>query len=251
MSRMSLRVVFLLIGCMAFSTLQAMHHLKSERIAATEKLLDDPKRPDSARDAGRKPAQVIEFLGIKEGMTMLDLWAAGGYYTEVLSKVVGPGGKVYSQNTKFLLEMRDGVNEKTLSSRLADDRLANVERVNMDIRDLKFEPGSLDGAMLVLNFHDIANRSEEAVIGTLRLVAGFLKPDGFIGLIDHIGTDGNDNAKLHRIKKSRVLAAIEKAGLKVSAESDVLLNGEDDHTKSVFHPDVRGKTDRFLLKVTR
>lgn len=91
---------------------------------------EDRAAADRARDAGRKPAEVVAFLGIGSGMTVMDLIAAGGYYTEVLSLAVGPTGKVYSQNPPRVLQFRDGANEKALSARLADGRLPNVERVN-------------------------------------------------------------------------------------------------------------------------
>jgi len=78
---------------------------------------------DQARDAGRKPAAIIEFLGIKPGMRVLDVIAAGGWYTEVLALAVGPDGHVVAQNPPVILEMRDGANEKALSARLAGNRL--------------------------------------------------------------------------------------------------------------------------------
>ena len=51
------------------------------------------------RDEVRRPAEVLSFLGIGNGMTVLDVYAAGGYYTFILSKAVGPDGTVYAQNT--------------------------------------------------------------------------------------------------------------------------------------------------------
>ena len=85
---------------------------------------------DRARDAGRRPAQIIEFMGIKPGMRVIDVIAAGGYYTEVLSLAVGASGSVVAQNPQAVLEFRDGANEKAISARLAGNRLPNVSRVN-------------------------------------------------------------------------------------------------------------------------
>jgi len=70
---------------------------------------------DRARDAGRKPAEVLAFLGIEPGMSVLDLMAGGGYYTEVLSLAVGPEGQVVAHNTDAALQVRDGANEKALT----------------------------------------------------------------------------------------------------------------------------------------
>ena len=74
------------------------------------------------RDAGRKPVEVLRCLGVESGMTVLDVFAASGWYTEVLAHAVGANGTVYAQNTEFLLSMRDGVNDKGMTARLADDQ---------------------------------------------------------------------------------------------------------------------------------
>lgn len=211
---------------------------------------EDRAEADRARDAGRRPADVIAFLGIEEGMSVIDLIAAGGYYTEVLSLAVGSDGHVAAQNPLAVLQMRDGANEKAISARLADNRLSNVTRLDKDFGDLTPEDGRFDAAMTALNFHDIYNRQGlDDTVGTLRLISGMLKPGGVIGIIDHVGEAGADNVALHRIEISKVLEAIEAAGLIVEADSDLLRNTTDDHSLMVFDEGVRGKTDRFLLKV--
>ncbi len=118
--------------------------------------LDNPNRPeaDKERDAGRKPAEVVVFVGIEPGMTVLDVMASGGWYTEVLSVAVGPDGTVYAQNEPAALARRDGANDKAITARLADDRLTNVQRVDQELTGLELEPGSVDAAITALNFHD-------------------------------------------------------------------------------------------------
>ena len=211
---------------------------------------EDRAEADRARDAGRRPADVVAFLGIEEGMRVVDLIAAGGYYTEVLSLAVGSDGHVAAQNPLAVLQMRDGANEKAISARLADNRLPNVTRLDKDFGDLTPEDGPFDAAVTALNFHDIYNRQGlDDTVGALRLISGMLKPGGVIGIIDHVGEADADNVALHRIEISNVLEAIEAAGLIVEADSDLLRNTTDDHSLMVFDEGVRGKTDRFLLKV--
>jgi predicted methyltransferase len=206
---------------------------------------------DRARDAGRKPAEVIAFLGIEEDDTVVDLIAAGGWYTEVLSLAVGPEGKVYAQNTAFALQIRDGANDAAMTARLADDRLANVERLDRELDALGLAPGSVDAALTALNFHDVHDGgSAEQTAALLATVYAFLKPGGMFGLIDHAGVAGADNAKLHRIEEKLVRDAALAAGFRVES-SDLLRNPADDHTRGVFDPEIRGKTDRFLLKLTK
>jgi len=216
-------------------------------------LLAKPERAeqDRTRDAGRKPAEVVAFLGIQPGMTVMDLIAGGGYYTEVLSLAVGPTGKVYAQNTQRSLQVRQGANAKEIEARLANGRLANVERLDKDFAGLGLAPESLDAAVTALNYHDIYNGAGEAsAIQFLRLIQGLLEPGGVLGIVDHIGDAGNDNAQLHRVELAKVRQAAEQLGFEIEA-SEILRNPEDDHTKSVFDPSIRGKTDRFVLKLRK
>lgn len=220
------------------------------------KQLADGERSDAdkARDAGRKPADVVAFLGIEPGMTVIDLIAAGGWYTEVLATAVGTDGTVYAQNNAFVLQFREGANDKAITARLADGRLPNVVRLDREMNDLGLEPGSVDVAITALNFHDIYNSpagGREAAAGFLAIAKYVLKSGGVLGIIDHVGVAGADNAKLHRMQPKDVEALAVAAGFVVEAQSDLLANPADDHTTGVFDPSVRGKTDRFLFKLRK
>ena len=207
---------------------------------------------DKARDAQRKPAEVLEFLGLKSGDTVLDIWASGGWYTEVLSDAVGPEGKVYSQNSPRVLAFRDGYYDKALSERLAGGRLANVVRVDQALSDGPIEADSVDLAITALNLHDVYNREgEEATVAFFESVMAVLKPGGVLGVIEHVGAADADNVSLHRMQPGQAKATATAAGFVIEAESDVLANAEDDHTQGVFAPDIRGKTDRFILKLRK
>ena len=185
-------------------------------------------------------------------MTALDVIAASGYYTEILSIAVGPNGRVIAQNPLFVLKFRDGVNDKALSQRLANNRLSNVIRMDGDIEKLDVNPGSVDLAITALNFHDIYNRGgKDAAIDFSKAVMVLLKPGGVFGVIDHKGANSADNASLHRMPLALAIEALESAGYLIEATSDVLRNPNDDMTKMVFSPEIRGKTDRFLIKAIK
>ena len=209
----------------------------------------DRKQEDKQRDAVRKPAEVLAFLGLEPGMTVLDVMASGGWYTEVLSFAAGEDGKVYAHNTPAFLKFRDGTYEKAISERLAGNRLENVTRINKDLDKLDMN-NQVDLAITALNFHDIYNRDPEAGVAALENIKKALKPGGVLGLIDHNGKAGADNASLHRMTKQQAIDAAKKAGFEVE-ESDLLASAEDDHSTMVFAPEIRGKTDRFLLKLTK
>ena len=202
---------------------------------------------DKQRDAGRKPAEVIAFLGVTPGMTMMDLIAAGGYYSEVLAEAVGPDGIVYAQNPASVLKFRDGANDRAMTARLRGNRLPNVRRLDREIRDLGLEAGSLDGVITALNLHDIYNNSPDNALAALKVIKVALKSGGFIGVVDHNGNKDADNAKLHRMQAEQAITLGEQAGFVVES-SDILANPEDDRSRGVFAPGIRGKTDRFVLK---
>ncbi len=217
----------------------------AERLASSSR-----PQADRDRDAGRKPAQVIEFLGITPGMSVIDLIAAGGYYTEVLAISVGPQGRVVAHNTDVILKMRDGVNEKALSERLSGNRLPNVSRLDREFKDLSSDDGEFDAAITALNFHDIYNSAgPEAAVQVLSTIRSMLKPGGVFGIIDHAGAEGADNVAMHRVEKARAIETAEAAGFVVEASSDLLANPDDDHTQGVFAEGLRGNTDRFVLKL--
>lgn len=224
---------------------------ESPSVDAVRSAIDHSQRKaeDKERDPARKPAEVLAFLGVEPGMTVMDVMASGGWYTEVLSFAVGENGKVYAQNTPAFLQYRDGTYEKAISERLAGNRLKNVARLDKDYNDLGLDK-HVDVAITALNFHDVYNRSPEAGVEMLKGIKTALKPGGVVGLIDHNGNADADNASLHRMTKEQAVAAAEKAGFEVT-ESDLLASGGDDHSAMVFAPEIRGKTDRFLLKLTK
>ena len=213
--------------------------------------LSDPERADAdkARDESRKPAEVLDFLGLEDGMTVLDVMASAGWYSEVLSHAVGPNGKVLMQNSPASLGMR-GTGE-AVTARLANDRLPNIERVDADLPDMDIPENSVDLAITALNFHDVYNRDPAAAQAMLKEIHEVLKPGGVLGLIDHKGDYGADNASLHRIALENVLQSVTEAGFAVVGYSDVLHSEADDHSKGPFDPSLGRSTDRFVLKLQK
>lgn len=206
---------------------------------------------DTARDAGRKPAEVLELLGVESGMNVIDLMAAGGWYSEVLSIAVGEDGSVVAQNPPFILGFRDGAYGVALSERIGD-RLTNVTRLDSTWAELGASGAQYDVALSALNFHDAYYlQSPEAAAEMMASVYTVLKPGGVFGIIDHAGNADGENNTLHRIDKAIVIELATAAGFTVEADSDLLANSEDDHTQGVFSEGIRGKTDRFLLKLRK
>ena len=89
----------------------------------------------------------------------------------------------------------------------------------------------------------------QSLLQTVPLAA--LKPGGTLALIDHVGNADADNNSIHRIDPALVRKTATDAGFVVDAESDLLAHADDDHSKMVFDPSVRGKTDRFMLRLRK
>ncbi|MFK7916252.1 MAG: class I SAM-dependent methyltransferase [Pseudomonadales bacterium] len=241
----SLLVAVLFAGCASQSADNQTLRLRGA--------LADPGRSaaDQARDAGRAPAAVMTFLGVGAGMTTMDLIASSGYYSEVMAAAVGPTGRVYAQNPAQVLRFRDGANDKAMKARLGGNRLPNVVRWDREFDNIGLPPKSLDVALTALNFHDVYYGTPDQAAGFLGVVFELLKPGGVLGIIDHVGVTGADNAALHRIVPADIERAARAAGFEVSARSELLANTSDNHASNVFAPDVRGQTDRVLYRLTR
>jgi predicted methyltransferase len=221
-------------------------------------LLGAPSRPtaDREQDAARKPAETLAFFGVQPGMVVLDLFAGAGYYTELLSAVVGPTGRVVAHTNSAYLS---GVGEEW-TRRFADSRLPNVEQLMAEGNDIELTPGQFDFVLLSAVYHDVYYVNEARnwpKIDGPRLLAELhaaMKPGATLGLIDHAATPGSaaeTGGTLHRIDPAIVKRDFEAAGFVLDAESDLLRNPADDFTKGVFDPAVRGKTDRFMLRFRR
>ncbi len=211
---------------------------------------------DRERDAGRKPAQVLDFMHIEPGMTILDLFSGGGYYSEILSYVVGENGSVVAHsNEAYLTFVGDEFN-----ARHADGRLPNVDVLIAENNELELSADQFDAILLILAYHDIfyvAPQQGWPKIDGEKLLAELfkgLKPGGIVGIVDHFAEAGaprETGGTVHRIDPGIVIADMQAAGFTLDAKSDLLRNMNDDYSKIVFDPELRGKTDRFVLRFVK
>jgi predicted methyltransferase len=212
-----------------------------------------PDRPDldKRRDERRKPAKVLEFLGVKPGMKVIEMMAGGGYYTELLSRVVGVGGQVLSHNNALYYEFQS---DKFVTKRLANNRLPNVTQWDKELDNLQLPEQGLDAVFMMLVFHDFY-WSDDDPQQLLRDLFKALKPGGTLAIVDHsakVGTGAGAAKKLHgihRIDEQMVKDIIGQAGFILEDESQMLRNVEDPRDKAFFDKTLIGKsTDRFVLR---
>jgi predicted methyltransferase len=214
-----------------------------------QQLRSDRHEYDQPRDRARKPYEAFQFLGVREGMTAMDVGAYAGYTTEMLAAAVGPEGRVYSQNTRRVLDRyADGYYQRTMTERLANDRLPNVTLHVTDYEDLQLE-GEVDVAFLGNLLHDFYYRDgRESTLAVLAAIRRALRDDGVLGITDHVGRPDLDNEKLHRLEPALARELLKEAGFDIVAESDLYANPADGHELMVYDERIYRQTDRFFLK---
>ena len=223
-------------------------------ISRAESVVDSNSRPAADRndDLMRKPANVLAFAAIKPGMTVFEIEAGEGYYTELFSALVGPDGAVIMQSP----ESFDSFLADAIESRLANNRLPNVRLTKTNFDELDAADSSIDIATWLLGPHELyftpnGGSSLGDVEKAYAEIFRILKPGGVLIILDHaaaLGSPETTGGALHRIDPAIVKQLAAGAGLMLIEESDVLRNPDDDYSMGVFDPAVRRKTDRFLLK---
>ena len=243
----------LLSACNSQSNSQTDTGDTSTQILSAINHSDRPAK-DKLRDKRRNPAEILSLFEVQPGMKVLEILAGGGYYTELLSRSVGPAGKVYMQNTRKYYEFQTDL---AVKQRLENNRLGNVIRWDKELHALDLPPEELDAAFLMLVFHDFfwMTPSVEQVIDTLY---GNIKPGGIVALIDHAATKGSGDADAldlrgkHRIDEQLVIDMFTRAGFELTATSDLLRNKADKRDAAFFADSMKDKaTDRFVLKFTK
>ena len=212
----------------------------------------NPARPAGYRaaDRFRKPAETLAFSGVRPGMIVGEFYPSGGYFTRMLSDVVGPTGHIYGiENDRWQDSVRD---DKAL---LAEGKWKNVSIVVRPFGTVGF-PKPLDLAWVTQNYHDmkIAKYGKVDTVAFDRAVYRALKPGGTYFILDHQGAPGLTNAdieKLHRINRDVVVREVTSAGFKLVGEGMFLRRPADDHTKPIFDPSIRGRTDQYALKFVK
>jgi len=210
-------------------------------IAAPDRLATD-RDVDKRRD----PRQLLAYTGVRPGMKVLDVNTGGGYTTELLSRVVGPAGTVYAQDSEANVARAKDRYDK----RLQNNPLKNVVRVVRDYND-PVPPGvrDLDLATLFFFYHDVANIGGVDRVQMNRRIFDALKPGGTFVVADHAARDGAGTSvtnTLHRIDEDVVRREVQAAGFQLVGEGGFLRNPEDPRDGRIFQSKVR--MDEFVLK---
>lgn len=228
----------------------------SSGMASKDPIADSIANParsdaDRDRDSRDKPQELLKLAGFKRGMVIADIFGGGGYYSEILSQVVGPKGRIRLINN----EPYDGYAKKGLTTRLADNRLPNVKYEVLPPNAMKLGDKTLDGALIVMSYHDlyVVDPADgwPAIDASqfIDQIVTALKPGGTLLIVDHAAREGSgktDAQTLHRIDEKFAIEDFKAHGLEFAGSISDLKSSADDHTLNVFNAAIKGKTDRFV-----
>ena len=206
-------------------------------------ILSNTNRPEAERniDAVRKPNEVMAFYGVKRGQKVADIFASRGYYTAILSQLVGPEGVVYSANPAPRQELHD---------RLKQPGMSNVRVIDGPFDKLALpQDASLDFVILHLDYHEIGADVRRPMNAR---IFGALKSGGSYGVIDHSAKEGAGDSEaktLHRMDKLLVIKEATGVGFRFAEEGKMLSRADDTRDFSVVK--IRDRSDRFVLKFVK
>ena len=245
------RLAFLTIPLISVAPI-ACHGAQPSLSQTIASAVADPIRPAGYRaaDAFRKPAETLAFSGVRPGMSVGEFYPGGGYFTRMLSDVVGPSGHIFTiENAGWNDSVKDD------RAMLAEGKWNNVSLDVEPFGKVKFEQ-PLDLVWVTQNYHDlkIAKYGKVDTVAFDRAVFDALKPGGIFFLLDHQGWPGmseQDIEKVHRIDKAQVIKEVTSVGFKLAGEGSFLHRPADDHHLSIFDPKIRGRTDQYALKFVK
>jgi predicted methyltransferase len=238
------------VGILGVGTLAVLaeeapaYQLPDKTPAYIRKAIEDPARPadQKARDANRKPAELLMMSGIRPGHTVVEFASFGQYFTTFLSDIVGPKGTVYMYDLPYT-EKRAGDASRAFVAAHPNSKYQLIDYNTLEL------PQQVDEVFMVLYYHDLfINKIDTASLDTR--IFNALKPGGTFLVVDHNARPGSgttDTPKLHRIDPAVIRREVTAAGFKLVEESHLLAHASDDHTQLVFSPGLRGLTDQTVF----
>ncbi len=199
-----------------------------------------------ARDARRKPAEILMLAGIEDGHEVIEFGSFGHYYTTLLVEAVGPSGHVHMIDMPWT-EPFGGTRARAfdVAHENATYTLAHYNRADL--------PSNVDSALMVLFYHDLTVQRGEQGVDTVEMnerIFDALTPGGTYLVVDHKAEDFSgwrDANSLHRVDEATIIREVLAAGFELIASSNILANPDDDPTVNMRDPSIRGNTDRAVL----
>jgi predicted methyltransferase len=227
-----------------------------------------------ARNVWRHPIETLSFFGIRDDMTVVEVWPGGdGWYTEILAPYLRDKGKLYAANydgstgVEYFIKAEKAFKDKLAANPAVYDKVV----VTALMPPAKLEAAPPGSADLVVTFRNLHNwvRDDKAEV-MFKAMYDALKPGGVLGLVAHRGSDdmvGPEAAKTGYLAESEALRVATAAGFKFVEKSDINANPKDtkDHEGGVWSlpPNFRlgdkdrakfaaiGESDRMTMKFVK
>ena len=200
---------------------------------------------ETARDANRKPGEVLEFFGLEDDMKVLEISPATGYW----SKLVGP---TLCENGGELI-FSVGVSDDFKNDVMSLDGLECTSSINNDITLRNLPEFSFDDSQfdMVLTFWNLHNPSVEGRENLNEAAFSALKSGGIYGVVDHtrrhLEPTSREAQNGRRLDPVLIIKEMIDVGFEFVDFSPMHYHPEDDLSQEVGTPGVRGNTDRFTM----
>jgi len=182
-----------------------------------------------ARDKYRHPAETLAFFGVKPTDTVVEIWPAGGWYTEILAPYLAKGGRYIAAAPSE--KARGGVQKLIAANAAAYGKIGFATFPSADAPD-RVPAGTADVVLTFRNVHNWSFGPTDQTQAAFDQMFAMLKPGGTLGVVEHRlpeNAKGITEAKSGYMKRSSVIAHATRAGFKLAGESSVNANPKDSH----------------------
>jgi predicted methyltransferase len=204
---------------------------------------------ETERDANRKPIETLEFFGLRDDMTVVELFPGGGWYTKLLAPVLAENGEFYiaygTSRAQSTLEGVPGFDKmQVLATGAQISRAEGARFYTASSTDLGVK--NVDMVLTFRNYHNFDAASRAALNNS---VFAALKSGGIYAVVDHTRRHMQEDNPENRRRLDPVLAIkeIQAAGFEFVDFSDLHYRPDDELIYEVGRKTVTGNTDRWTL----
>jgi ubiquinone/menaquinone biosynthesis C-methylase UbiE len=168
------------LAAAAFAASQASpgrHPISGREYARPMGVAGAPWLDRAEREREEQPTRALQIMQIAPGMTVADIGAGSGYFTERLARLVGPSGQV------FATDIQPGMID-LLKRRLSAQAIQNVSVILSEPANPLLPAGAIDLALMVDVYHELGD--PQTVLKHIRTA---LKPEGRLVLVEYKGED--------------------------------------------------------------
>ncbi len=219
--------------------------------AKVEAALAAESRPqaDADRDRNRKPLETLNFFGLEDDMTVIELLPGGGWYTRVLAPVLADNGKFYvalgtGRVSEGVLTEPGFEHVEVIETTANPHRPEGARLYALD--DFEFGVADVDMILTFRNLHNFDAAGREIMN---RRVFEALKSGGLYGVVDHTRRhmEGDDPENRRRLDPVLVVKEMLEIGFEFVDFSDLHYRADDELEYEVGRRSVSGNTDRFTM----